>query len=106
MMSVKLPERLVGGAANVEQLVQPRDLEDLEDLRVNVGQDELPAALGPLLADGDQNAQRRAGQVLDFAEVEQEPRGCLGSDEVGQPLLDLVDRQLLEDLAVLALDDA
>src|SRR3972149_1683253 len=61
----------LGRALDVEQLVEPGDLEDLEDLGLDVGQDQLALPLLDLVADVDEHREGGAGHVLDVLEVQQ-----------------------------------
>src|SRR3954462_11243148 len=68
-------ERLQGALlvlVDHEQLVELGDLEHFVDLRVDVAEDELAAGRLELAVERDELAQRRRGQELNVAEVEQD----------------------------------
>src|SRR5579883_525641 len=81
------------------------DLEDLVNLRVDVAQDQPAADALELLVEGDELAERGAGEVFDVAEVEEELLHPLLVDEAEELLADDLDVLLVEDLTVHEVDD-
>lgn len=88
---------------NVEELVEPGDLEDLEDLRINVRELELALLFLDAFLQGDEHAQGSAGEVLHVAETE-EQIAALTLHKLVQLFLNLVDAHFVEDLAIRELD--
>src|SRR5439155_3677000 len=83
-----------------EQLVELGDLEDFVDLGVDLAQHELAAGALQLAVQGDQLAQRGAGQELDVLEVEQDLPAAELVDELEELLADHLDVLFVEDLLV------
>src|SRR5687768_12690026 len=73
--------------------VQPRDLDQLHQLRPDAAQDELAVLQrGQLLVQLEHDADRLAREVLDLLEVEHEPAAVLLVDEAVQLLPDLFEQ--------------
>src|ERR1700733_10336222 len=73
-------ENLEGGLLvllDVKELVEPGDLEDFVDGRVDAAQHQLAAGGGHLLVERDELAEGGAREVLDVAEVEEQPTMAL-----------------------------
>jgi len=81
--------------AKVENLVQMRDLEDLEDVGAQVAQDEVPARGQHALVKGDEDPQHIAVQELDLGQVQDE---AALTQSLGK-----AEQILPQDLAVLAI---
>src|SRR5438874_7216679 len=83
-----------------EQLVELGDLEDFVDLGVDLAQYQFTAGALQLPVQGDQLAQRGAGQELDVLEVEQDLPAAELVDELEELLADHLDVLFVEDLLV------
>src|SRR5438034_2673912 len=90
---------------DVEEPVEFRDFEHLVNLWVDVTQDQPASHSLEFLVQRDQFAQRRAGQVLDVAEVEQELAAAFLVDETEELFADDLNVLLVEDLLVDEVDD-
>ena len=73
---------------DLEQLVQPRDDEDLVDLGVDVGQTQLAGLGADLRVDGDQRAKCGGREMFNAGEADQKTRARLGIDECRDLLAD------------------
>src|SRR5205085_2565273 len=96
-------EGLQGGLLlllDVEEFIEFGDLKYLVYLRIDVAQDQPAAYALQLLVEGDQLAQRRAGEVLDVAEVEQELAAAFLVDEAEELFADHLNVLLVEDFLV------
>src|SRR4029079_5119940 len=91
---------------NPEQLVQLRDPEHLQDLRLNVRQPKLAILLLNPVIGVDEHSQRGRRQVIDRVEVEQQLGAGHLVDQGIEGVADLGDVGLVQDLVVGELDDA
>src|SRR5688572_18826934 len=61
---------IFGAALDVEELIQPRNLEHLVDLGMDIGQHQATLPFAYLLVQRDEHAQGRAGKVFDVSEIQ------------------------------------
>src|SRR5262249_19125904 len=87
---------LLSCPAQVEELVQSRDHKDLLDLRTQVAHDQVPAPGKQLLVQADQRAERRAGDVLHVAEVEEQVRLARFLRQGEELVVDAVERFFIQ----------
>src|SRR5262249_9780917 len=85
---------------NVEELVEPRDFEDLVDLRVDVAQDQPAAHRLKLLVQSDQLTESGTGEELHIAEVEQDLAPADLIDQAKQLLADHLNDLFVENAAI------
>ncbi len=74
-----------------KQLVEPGDLEDLEDVGPDRAETEFPADRLHLFVEGNQLAQRRAREILDVGKVEHDLLAAILVDETEQLIADQLD---------------
>src|SRR5262245_64500215 len=92
-------QRLLLFLHDLEELVELGDLEHLVDLRVDVTQDQFALGGLQLLVQGDELAERRAGEVFDVAEIQEDLAAAVLVDEAEELLADDLDVLLVQDLA-------
>src|SRR5438270_11032056 len=90
---------------DLEDLVEPGDPEDLEEVGVDAAELELALDRPYLLLEADQLAQRGGRQVLHVAEVEQELLVAFVLDEAVELVADFLDVFVGHDLRAHAADD-
>src|SRR5262245_19707996 len=91
---------LVAVIQNLEEFVQPRNLENLLDVRSYGAQPQFSACRLHLLVHRDQFAERRAGEILDIREVENDLLAVVVIDEAEQLVPDDLNVALIEDFLV------
>src|SRR5438309_126495 len=90
---------------DVEQTIQLRDLEDLEDFVVDIAHHQLAAGGADLLVERYEFTQSRAGKILDIGEVQQDFLAAQFLDQAEQVFADLLDVLFVKDFAVDEIDD-
>ena len=90
---------------DLEDLVEPGDPEDLEEVGVDAAELELALDRPDLLLEVDQLAQRGAGEVLHVAEVQQDLLVPLVLHQAVELVADLLDVLLGDDLGIDEADD-
>jgi len=103
---VKAGNRLVAGRQNLEELIELRDDEDFQNLRLDIRQAQLSATLADFVVGIDQRAQCGAAEMIDGSKVEQHLWVFAFLNQRGQGVPDLGDVGLVQDAVIGELDDA
>src|SRR5215470_4462235 len=96
--------RLLVGV-DLEDLIEPGDPEDFEEIGVDAAELQLTLDRGHLLLEVDQLAERGTGKILNIAEVQQEALVAFVLNQAIELVTDLLDVLLGHDLGLDEADD-